>query len=390
MAPQADIPLGLTDENSVYMFQFLDTQLNCGMLYALLHGVYTGILAVTLWNIFTKKQWSIRRAPVLVIILLYVLITISFGVGWSSMHAAFIGNGQTFRTVYLKLNSIQAFYLETGITASAGTTLADLYMIWCCWKVWGRRWLIILLPILFLLSAMVSKIMALYHEYFNESPGVFPVLYTSFILATTLWCTLFIIHRILNVTRFRQGLGAEGRLGAFHRYVEALVESSALYSVSLTLFLAFAIRDDLRMHYFDIVAGIVKGISPTLLVGRITAGHRAPPDDSWQGSVMASASIRSRSQEHRSQTSFQEDDRASPILDSDLEAQHEISVGEPSPTLCSVSAVADYTHPNTNVSPETSPHLGSCLFLHERSSLYEDVTLGYSMVDEAIFDEDVT
>ncbi len=66
----------------------------------------------------------------------------------------------------------------------------------------------------------------------------------------------------------------------------------------------------------------MQGIAPTLLVGRITAGHRARPDDSWQGSVMASASIRSRSQEH-SRTSFRE---ASPMLDGDLEAQHEISL----------------------------------------------------------------
>ncbi|PBK67629.1 hypothetical protein ARMSODRAFT_1086126 [Armillaria solidipes] len=365
------------------MFQFLDTQLNCGMLYALLHGIYTGILAVTLLNIFINKLWPIRRALVVVIILLYVLITISFAVGWSSMHSAFIGNGQSFRTVYLKLNGMRAFYLETGITASASASLTDLYMIWCCWVVWGRRWLIILLPIFFLASAMVSKIMAVYHEYVNESADVFPVLYASFILATTLWCTLLIIHRILTVTRIRRG--AEGRLGVFHRFVEALVESSALYSVSLILFLAFAIRDDLRMHYFDIVAGIVKGIAPTLLVGRITAGHRARPDDSWQGSVMASASIRSRSQEH-SQTSFRE---ASPMLDGDLEAQREISVREPSPILRSVSAVADYAHPNTDVSPETSPHLGNHSLLHDRSSLYEDAILGYTAVDEATVDEDV-
>ncbi len=67
----------------------------------------------------------------------------------------------------------------------------------------------------------------------------------------------------------------------------------------------------------------MQGIAPTLLVGRITAGHRARPDDSWQGSVMASASIRSRSQEH-SRTSLRE---ASPMLDGDLEAQHEIFLG---------------------------------------------------------------
>ncbi|PBK81496.1 hypothetical protein ARMGADRAFT_778577 [Armillaria gallica] len=72
------------------MFRFLDTQLNCGMLYALLHG----ILTVTLWSIcepgalhsdlqaevnctVINKLWPIRRALVLVIILLYILITAS-------------------------------------------------------------------------------------------------------------------------------------------------------------------------------------------------------------------------------------------------------------------------------------------------------------------------
>ncbi len=76
-----------------------------------------------------NKLWPIRRALVVVIILLYVLITISFAVGWSSMHSAFIGNGKSLRTVYLKLNGMRAFYLETGITASASTGLTDLYMV---------------------------------------------------------------------------------------------------------------------------------------------------------------------------------------------------------------------------------------------------------------------
>ncbi|PBK79642.1 hypothetical protein ARMGADRAFT_1092943 [Armillaria gallica] len=344
-----DIPLDLTGDGSVYIFQFLDTQLNCGMLYALLHGVYTGILAVMLWNIFINKRWPLRRALVIVIIILYILITISFAVGWSSMHSAFIENGQSFQTVYLKLNGIRAFYLETAITSSTSTGLTGLYMIWCCWVVWGWHWLIILPPIFFLLSVQV------YHEYINESADIFPVLYTL----------------------FRRG--AEGRLGAFHHFVEVLVESLALYSVSLILFLAFAIRDDLRMHYFDIVAGIVKGIAPMLLVGRITAGHRAHPDNSWQGSEMASTSIRSHSQEHRLMNSW-EDRPTSLDLDCDLETQREISVREPSPTRCSV---ADYVHPNTDVSPGTSPHLWDRSLLHNCSSPYEDATCSSIIVDEA-------
>ncbi len=76
-----------------------------------------------------NKCWPIRRALVVVVVLLYVLITISFSVGWSSMHSAFIGNGLSFRTVYQKLIGMRAFYWETGITAAISTSFTDLYMV---------------------------------------------------------------------------------------------------------------------------------------------------------------------------------------------------------------------------------------------------------------------
>ncbi|PBK81522.1 hypothetical protein ARMGADRAFT_1020279 [Armillaria gallica] len=71
------------------------------------------------------------------------------------------------------------------------------------------------------------------------------------------------------------------------------------------------------------------------------------------------------------------------MLDGDLEAQRESSVREPLPTLRSVSVVAGYAHPNTDVSPETSPHLVNGSLLHDRSSLYEYASHGSTVVDEA-------
>ncbi|PBK93508.1 hypothetical protein ARMGADRAFT_1030127 [Armillaria gallica] len=40
------------------------------------------------------------------------------------------------------------------------------------------------------------------------------------------------------------------------------------------------------ISYFDVLAGIARGIAPTLLVGRVAAGH-SHPDDSWKGSVIS-------------------------------------------------------------------------------------------------------
>ncbi|KAK0460135.1 uncharacterized protein EV420DRAFT_253406 [Desarmillaria tabescens] len=286
MAAQADIPPDLTDNVKASIFQFLDANLNSVILLALLHGIYTGILAVTLWNIFINKSWLIRRALVVVIILLHALITVSFAIDWSFIHSAFIDNGQSFWAVYLKLSAVnQAVYLESGIPASMSTILADSYIIWCCWMIWGQHWLIVLLPILSLISATVSKIINVYHEYFSGLNSVFLTLYTSFSLATTLWCTLLIIFRILTVTGVRCGAGS--RLRVYRRFIEVLVESSALYSIFLILYLAFFIRDDFGTYYFEVIAGIAKGVAPTLLVGRAAAGHTRPTEEHDETSVVS-------------------------------------------------------------------------------------------------------
>ncbi len=153
-------------------------------------GMYTGILTVTLWNIcepgtswLTSKLkwngtvinrcWPIRRVMVVVVILLYALITVDFAMNMSYTCPAFIDNGNSFWTIYLKLSGkAQAAFWAESITASMSTIITDLYMvratlmviihissslfllkIWCCWMVWGRRWLIVLPPILSLISA---------------------------------------------------------------------------------------------------------------------------------------------------------------------------------------------------------------------------------------------
>ncbi|PBK70819.1 hypothetical protein ARMSODRAFT_1033678 [Armillaria solidipes] len=281
MVTQTDIPSDLTDDTKASIFQYLDAWLNSEILYALLHGIYTGILAVTLWNIFVNKCWTIRRALVVVIILLHALITIDFAGSWSWTRFAFIKNGQNFWNVYLNLDvSPPAAYWVMEIAVSISTILADSYIIWCCWMVWGRRWLVVLFPIFSLVSAVASKAMGVYYSYIVELrlANVTVILSVSFVLATTLSCTLLIIYRIVAVAGVTHG--SVGRLGIFRHFIEVLVESSAFYSLSLILYLAFAIRGDFRVYYLENIAAIAKGVTPTLLVGRAAAGHTRPREDS--------------------------------------------------------------------------------------------------------------
>ncbi|PBK67578.1 hypothetical protein ARMSODRAFT_1020583 [Armillaria solidipes] len=322
MATQTDIPSDLTDDDKASIFQYLDAELNSTILFALLHGIYTGILAVTLWNIFINKYWSIRRTVVFVIILLHALITIDFAVNWSYARSPFIENGQSFWTVYLKFSNGpgQAIFWEGGITATIGTILSDIYIIWCCWMVWGRRWVIVLLPILSQICAIASKIIKEYRDYFNTPEGIFPMLYISFVLVTTLWCTLLIIYRILTVAGIKRG--ADSRLRVYRHFIEVLVESSALYSISLIVFLALAIRGDFGAYYLDVIAAIAKGVAPTLLIGRAAAGHTRPKEDCDESAV---STLRFRTPSELCATSFQETVTTmhSAVLEIDIEAQPE-------------------------------------------------------------------
>ncbi|KAK0436643.1 uncharacterized protein EV420DRAFT_1672178 [Desarmillaria tabescens] len=329
MVTQTDIPPDLTNEDKALVFQSLDASLNTQILYALLHGIYTGILAVTLWNIFINKCWPIRRALVVIIILLHALITIDVAFQWSLIYSTFIQNGQSFWTVFLKINSVsQAVYLEAGTTASMSTILTDSYIIWCCWMVWGRCWLIVLLPILCLISATVSKIIGIYHVYFTGSDSVFQMLYVSLVLVTTLWCTLLIIFRILIVTGVRRGAGS--RLRVYYHFIEVLVESSALYSITLILYLAFIIRLDFGAYYLESIATIAKGAAPTLIVGRAAAGHTRPHEEHDESSTVSTIRFQTSSQSSQlsqpSMASFQDSNTMqSAVLEVDIEAQREQS-----------------------------------------------------------------
>lgn len=286
MAFQTDIPPDLTEADRVFMFQLLNAHLHSKMLYSLLHGVYTGIVAVTLWNIFMNKSRAIGRVMTVIIILLYIVTTVNTALIWVFVRTAFVNSGRDFFAVYETITTPGIIPGAMGTTGCICSVLADTTIIWRCWIVWGRRWLTILLPILLLISAIGFKIIATYEQY-TAPNGFFIqffVMYSSFILASTLLCTLLIIYRIFTVAR--AGSEAGSTLGAYRHVIEVLVESSALYSIILILYTTFFALDDLTMIYFDALAAIARGVAPTLLVGRVAAGH-ARPDDSWQGSVIS-------------------------------------------------------------------------------------------------------
>ncbi|PBK88049.1 hypothetical protein ARMGADRAFT_1085025 [Armillaria gallica] len=295
MASASESP-DITGEEASTIFGVLDIYFNEIIVYALMHGIYTCVFTVTLRNIFSSKTQSgaSRSLMVLVIIILYALSTISFAFMWFFVHFGFIDNGQNALTVFGGLTAVNnqwnVVQTTVGVTGIICTFIADGAMIWRCWVIWGSRWFIVFIPILLLIAETVMKSVQIYHLHHDVLEGdelskygsiEWTTIYLSLVLATTLMCTLLIVYRILSVGGIKAGLRT------YRGVVEVIVESAALYSIALIIYISLITRNDLSGGYIDIITASIKGIAPTLLVGRVAAGH-ARPNDTWKESHLSS------------------------------------------------------------------------------------------------------
>ncbi|PBK76333.1 hypothetical protein ARMSODRAFT_222653 [Armillaria solidipes] len=277
---QASLPPGLSDADKAKILNDLGSEMDRVILASLLQGLYTGIIAVALWNIYMHKSRTIGPPMIIVIVVLYLTTCANLSLDWLIVRTALVTNGQNLLTIFTNFsNPLRWITVVTGVFGVVCTILVDATMIWRCWLVWGRHWQIVLLPALCMVAAAALKIYVTCQPYSAlQSYFQYLVIYASLTLATTLWCTLLMIYRVLTVAQ-----GAEGA-GAYRHVLEVLVESSALYAVPLIFYVAFFARRSTVFYYLDPIAGIMRGIAPTLLVGRVAAGH-ARADDSWKGRV---------------------------------------------------------------------------------------------------------
>ncbi len=94
---------------------------------------------------------------------------------------------------------------------------------------------------------------------FLENIVSWSVLYSALILATLLWCTILIIYRIWRVG------GAAGRMRAYQRVIEMLVESASLYSAVIVVLLVLEARNAVAGWYIEQLAVAMRVSTSNLL-----------------------------------------------------------------------------------------------------------------------------
>ncbi|KAK0435561.1 hypothetical protein EV421DRAFT_1835527 [Armillaria borealis] len=234
--------------------------------------------------VFSKQRRSKKRHIMIsLIVFLYICATAYVASDW--VYAVYYSNEQRNESFSFFYNLHRAWIIGLGII----TGTADGITIWRCWIVWGRRWPFVIPPILLLLAQGVCGCFALQKiSVTDPAPSIqidWMMMFPSFSLGTTLWCTTLIIYRILTVEKYTDN--STGRC-VYCRVIEILVESASLHAVGLIGWMVLINIKAISSLYAPSLYIAMTAISPTLIVARVASGN-ARPDDNWQASNGASS-----------------------------------------------------------------------------------------------------
>ncbi|PBK62551.1 hypothetical protein ARMSODRAFT_1061270 [Armillaria solidipes] len=254
-------PSVLPQDDRRVFFNILALNMDCLILESLLHGLYTGIVVVTLWTIFSSPKRSQGTFLRTITITLYVLSTITFVKDWVFEYRAFIEYGDNYYSVYTALVGISPWWrandLINSITGGISTLLVDVTIIWRCWTLWDRKWQVVLIPIICAVAGTAMK-------------------------------TMQTLRNLLNFTddMSKSGHFAEeiNWISLFRSVISTLVESSAMYSLVLIVYLALAVKNLEVAYYADTFASYIRAIAPTLLVLRVAARSNSSSSNEEQTS----------------------------------------------------------------------------------------------------------
>jgi hypothetical protein len=211
------------------------------------------------------------------------LATIHNALHWRAVRQAFIKHGQTEDTVFMYMLSAPLWSSLVGSTVfNVSTFIADCIVVWRCWVVWNRKWIVIVLPTIttFAGIAMGIWLEIMLSKTQTDSPPSSAIVaavttsQTALNLATTVLCTAMIIVRIVTMSQTHGN--------RYRRIIEIIVESAVIYSIAIIVHMPFPFAENATNAIPFAVLAQVTGIAPTLIYIRVALGFSRPAS-SWGG-----------------------------------------------------------------------------------------------------------
>ncbi|KAK0445346.1 uncharacterized protein EV420DRAFT_1572616 [Desarmillaria tabescens] len=269
-----------------FSLEYRDTMLNVTLMESLAHGIYTTVVVFTLWMIVVHEKCRTRVVMGVVIVVMYLIATLHLALRWCYIRGSFIIHGQTDDTAFDYLFNAPKWMLASSVAFTVNTIIADFVVVWRCWNVWGRNWIVGAIPSLANIVGIVFAGFSLFQQATTPPPGsawsaaqidwLLP--YFCISVAVTVGCTSLIVFKIWNSHRETDRLTQlpSHRSYKFSRVICTLVESAAMYAVSMIVTLAFYQHGALNANFPISITSTITGLAPTLILARVTIGSTRP------------------------------------------------------------------------------------------------------------------
>jgi len=259
---------------------------------SILYGAFVVMFFATLY-VLIKKRKTAQPNWVLIGVAcsMFSLATFIEGLSWSRIRDAFIVYRDTLTPLgYFAEISNWKFVLRTTLLC-VYLLCADFALVYRCWIVWSRRFIVVAFPICLFVAdiAMVIGIAIIMSQ--NTGTTVFAeaiIHWTTALISLTLGqnliVTTLIVYRILQAHK----AGAQYRSGGNANLIAIalIIESGALYVTGLFVFLVTYVTQSNAVYImFDCMNGII-GLAFTMMIVRIGLGltpvsSASPSDNSY-------------------------------------------------------------------------------------------------------------
>ncbi|PBK63363.1 hypothetical protein ARMSODRAFT_541034 [Armillaria solidipes] len=280
MITTAGTDVGLSD---IEIQTWLDDNLNSYILGCYVHGIYTGLFGIAIWQLLAVTKISKARIYMgCIITVLYIFSMIYVAATWIVFSRAYVF-ATSFRARYNLMFSPVLWETVADTASGLNLIIADCTIIWRCWAVWAHDWRVTIFPIFFVIGGTFCGVNIVVHQFVasfcrdgTETNWAVATIVAT--LGTNILCTALIVGRIVYVARGHRGV--MGSIRTYRGVLEIVVESAALYSTTFVVLMILYPLEGNEYMYPQALIFSVTGIAPTLIILRVASGQARPEESS--------------------------------------------------------------------------------------------------------------
>ncbi|KAJ3012592.1 hypothetical protein NUW54_g1821 [Trametes sanguinea] len=260
-------------------FSAAESKLVSIFVQSILYGIYVTLFFTTTDALLQRREGNgpLRHDMVYISLLMFTIATMHVATNFSRIILAFVVHADSPGGPAAFFNELSSFTQMFGSTLYVlQTLLGDGMVLYRCYLVWERKWIVIAIPCLLLLGSTVTGIGILYSfDKVVPQASIFVVQLNHWITAffsmtfvTNFICTALVACRVWAMNRSTLSF----KHHKLRPVMVLIVESGACYSATLlALLILYNVNSWFQYVVLDAVSAIV-GIVFSLIMRRIARG----------------------------------------------------------------------------------------------------------------------